>query len=376
VQDIWHYPRSALAQQYIDRIDSGLSHALVLFGPRRTGKTEFLLRDLGPHAQALGWRVAYASLWQTNASPLAVILHALTNAGKKASLLDRAQNFARAARPKLKLGGALPDSTLKAEAELDLSELSGPPPSDLLLLLDELIERFTPKRGRALLLIDEAQELATTLDNKPLVAALRTSLDKRREHLSVVFTGSSQDALRAMFSRRDAPFFHYGTLVTWPEFEDAFVDHMLVALQNVMRIKLDRAACIDAFHALDRSPFFFRKLIEMAAFDPAHDVKVALLQIRDRAAEELRYPETWRALTPLQQAVAIEIAAGEKQIYAAATLRRLGRRTKAPKMLTRAQALAAVRRLTRLGLTSQTPSGAFVIDDPNFAHWIKTRTGS
>ena len=43
------------------------------------------------------------------------------------------------------------------------------------------------------------------------MAALRASLDKRAERLRVVFTGSSREGLAAMFSARQAPFFHFAT---------------------------------------------------------------------------------------------------------------------------------------------------------------------
>ena len=48
MDDPWHYARDELALRYFDQFDSGLSHAAVIFGPRRTGETEFLLKDLGP----------------------------------------------------------------------------------------------------------------------------------------------------------------------------------------------------------------------------------------------------------------------------------------------------------------------------------------
>ena len=54
-------------------------------------------------------------------------------------------------------------------------------------------------------MLDEVQELAAEATNRPLIAALRTSLDKRRDGLAVVFTGSNRDALSAMFSGKQAP---------------------------------------------------------------------------------------------------------------------------------------------------------------------------
>ena len=45
-KDPWHYPRTALADQYLKTLGIGLSKSLVLFAQRRMGKTEFLRKDL------------------------------------------------------------------------------------------------------------------------------------------------------------------------------------------------------------------------------------------------------------------------------------------------------------------------------------------
>jgi|CXWL01.1.fsa_nt_gi hypothetical protein len=371
--DPWHYSRESLAQRYFDQFDSGLSHANVIFGLRRTGKTEFLLKDLGPLAQANGWRVAYVSLWQSRLSPLAVLLHAFSSASRRGSLVERAEALARATRPKLKLGAGAPGGDAKAEIEVDLSELRGPPTHDALLHLDDLIDRFARPNGRALLLIDEAQELAANEDNQPLVAALRTSLDQRKGRLAVLFTGSSQDGLRRMFSRRDAPFFHFGSPLDWPPLEDGFVDHMLATFAKIVRVKLNRRDCLKAHYALDRNPYFFRKMLELLAFDPHRDVAAALAMVRERAAEDLRYPDVWRSLSPLQRAVAQQLSQATEQPFGRETLASIGRSLGA-RTPTRAQTLAAIRHLTRAGIVSRTGErGGYVFNDPEFGRWITAR---
>lgn len=61
MQDIWHYPRSELAQQVMSLFNSNLSHALTFFAPRRKGKTEFLLKDIKPLAIEQDYQVFYFS---------------------------------------------------------------------------------------------------------------------------------------------------------------------------------------------------------------------------------------------------------------------------------------------------------------------------
>ena len=64
VVDPWHFPRREFTARVLKLLGDGPGQALTLFGPRRTGKTEFLLKDLAPLAEQRRHRVIYASFWQ------------------------------------------------------------------------------------------------------------------------------------------------------------------------------------------------------------------------------------------------------------------------------------------------------------------------
>ena len=215
-RDPWHFRRDELTDQVLNTLAHGPAQALSLFAPRRAGKTEFLVQDLAPHAEAQGHRVIYASFWQAPLSPLAVLLHALEKSRERGRLADRIPTSAWRVAPKLKLSAAVPGTGTGAEAEIDLTRLKGEPPANLLLHLDDLLGWVSRKARPTILLLDEVQELARSRSNSPLVAALRTGLDKRREGLRAVFTGSSRAGLAAMFSNREAPFFHFATPIDLP----------------------------------------------------------------------------------------------------------------------------------------------------------------
>ena len=201
--DPWHFKRRVLTERVLHVLTRGPVQALSLFAPRRAGKTEFLIRDLAPRAEALGHRVIYASFWQAPLSPLAVLLHTLEKSLERGKLSDRLRTSAWRAAPKLKLSASVPGTGTGAEAEIDLTRLKGEPPSNLLLHLDELLERVSRSARPAILLLDEVQELARSRTNASLVAALRTGLDKRTDGVRAVFTGSSRSGLAAMFSARE-----------------------------------------------------------------------------------------------------------------------------------------------------------------------------
>ena len=131
VKDPWHFERLELATRTLSLLTDGPAQAMTMFAPRRTGKTEFLLKDLAPLAEDQGHRVIYASFWQAPLSPLAVLLHAFELSLKRGKFSDRLRNAALTLTPKLKLSTPLPGA--KAEAEIDLTSLDKKPPTDLLL---------------------------------------------------------------------------------------------------------------------------------------------------------------------------------------------------------------------------------------------------
>lgn len=365
--DPWHYPRRDFAERTLLLLASGPSKAVTLFGPRRTGKTEFLLRDLGPLAEERGHRAIYMTFWQAPLAPLAVLLHALEAARRKSSYAERARAIISGLPVKLELSSPIPGTS--AKAQLDLSALAGKPPSDLLLYLDDLLGRLANTRKPTLLFFDEVQELARDPHNAPLVAALRSSLDKRSTGLASVFTGSSSEALRAMFAAKQAPFFHFATPLDLPPLGEAFVDHLAAIFARVTKRKLPRAAAQSAFVALDQNPEFFRKLLDSLVLNPGLAVPGALAALQERLSQELGYPRLWLALNPLQRALAAELGRGADKPFSQETRLALARNLRVDTAPTIAQVQAAMRRLASLDIVEQW-AGRWTLADPQFAKWL------
>ncbi|MXZ71823.1 MAG: ATP-binding protein [Acidobacteria bacterium] len=367
--DPWHFERSDFTSRVLTLLVGGPGQALTLFAPRRTGKTEFLLKDLAPLAEARGHRVVYASFWQAPLSPLAVLLHALETSLRRGTLRDRLRSSASALAPKLKLSAP----ATGMEATLDLTAVRGTPPADLLLHMDDLLDRLSRRRKTTILLLDEVQELARTRDNAPLVAALRTSLDTRGRRLRTVFTGSSRERLAAMFSARQAPFFHFATPIELPPLAEAFVDHILATFGRVSQRTLNRGDALAAFEQLHANPHFFRVLIEQLLHDPELAIKPTLAAVRERIALDLGYPETWLALTAIQRATARALAAGADQPFGQPFRRRVGGEI-GETAVSAGHIQAALRRLERAGL-ADTHTGRWALADPEFAAWVREHDG-
>ena len=367
-RDPWHFRRDELAEQVLTTLAHGPAQALSLFAPRRAGKTEFLVQDLAPYADGQGHRVIYASFWQAPLSPLAVLLHALERSRESGGLVNRIRTSALKVAPKLKLSASVPGTGAGAEAEIDLTRLKGEPPTNLLLHLDDLLGRVARKGRPTILLLDEVQELARSRANVSLVAALRTGLDKRRDGLRAVFTGSSRTGLAAMFSDREAPFFHFATPIDLPALGEAFVDHLAAVFQRTAKRTLDRDGLLDAFNRLHRNPYFIRLLIQRMLYDPEHTVSSALEDVRVRIAADLGYPEAWLALTPIQRETARALATGASRPFSRNFRAALGAALggDAPSA---ARVQAALRRLERLGIVDA-GRGGWEIADPGFGGWI------
>ena len=366
--DPWHFRRDELAERVLGTLVRGPAQSLSLFAPRRAGKTEFLIRDLGPYAETQGHRVIYASFWQAPLSPFAVLLHALEKPRESGGLADRIRTSAWRVAPKLKLSASVPGTGTGAEAEIDLTRLKGEPPTNLLLYLDDLLGRVS-RRGRpAILLLDEVQELARSRSNASLVAALRTGLDKRRDGLRAVFTGSSRAGLAAMFSDREAPFFHFAAPIDLPALGSGFVDHFVAVFRRITQRALDRDGMLDAFDCLHRNPYFFRLLVQRLLHDPEHTIGSALDDVRERIAAELGYPEAWLGLTPLQRETARALAEGASRPFSRAFRAALGV-AMGGDVPTASQVQAALRKLARLGIVD-TARGVWELADPGFGGWI------
>ena len=326
------------------------------------------MQDLAPHAEAQGHRVIYASFWQAPLSPLAVLLHALEKSRQRGKLADRIRTSAWRVAPKLKLSAAVPGTGTGAEAEIDLTRLRGEPPTNLLLHLDDLLGRLSRKARPTILLLDEVQELARSRSNSPLVAALRTGLDKRREGLKAVFTGSSRAGLAAMFSNREAPFFHFATPIDLPALGKPFVDHVVAVFRKASKRNLDPDGMLDAFDRLHRNPYFFRLLVQTMLHDAEHTISSAREHVRERIAADLGYPEAWLALTPIQRETARALAMGAPRPFSRVFREALGAALggEAPSA---ARVQAALRRLERRGIVD-TARGEWELTDPGFGGWL------
>ena len=366
----WHYPRTAFAKSTLTLLVDGPLQGLSLFGPRRTGKTEFLTHDLAPLAEREGHRVVYANFWQAIESPIAILLYEMDFALRHGTVLDRVRHTAAELAPKFRVRNPIGDG----EIEIDLARLRGRVPDNLLLLVDQYCERLADEKTPTLLLFDEFQELARGGEAKPLMAALRTSLEKRKNGLVAVFTGSSQEQLRATFSPVQAPFYRFALQHDLPPLGSDFVDHQLKAYGQTFKAQIDPAEAIATFEQNERSPLLLQRWLMVRGAYVNLNAREALERVNADLAAEFGFAEKWLQLTPLQRAVGRALAERATPLFgevgAARIAALLNEDAPAPQ-----RTQAALRRLVRLGLADKWDRD-WRLADPLFEAWVRARPES
>lgn len=253
--------------------------------------------------------------------------------------------------------------------EIDLGREPKPnEATDPLLTLDDLIGQLPATYETPLLLmLDEVQGLAAP-EHLAFVAALRTSLDKRRNTVRTIFTGSSMDGLRAMFSNRQAPFFHFGSNIELPQLGEDFVRHVLAAHKAATKREVPLAPAMAFFDQVDRSPFMMRSVLERMALNPDDDFEAAADNVRQELAERQGFPAMWSDLNSLAQAVLVEIVRGEKSLTSKAARARMAAAT-SDKDVSPGRVSGALRTLGRKNIVHKIDE-TWTLQDPDFGRYI------
>jgi len=307
----WHFPRTDLTDKVLAAYDSGLSNTLTLFAPRRMGKTEFVLYDLIPGAAKRGYAPVYVSFWDNKDDPAAALLQAINTALTESSWWERATNKLAGGRVSLRATAA---GAIEGTVEVNKGEPKAPD-SDTLATLRTRFRSLLKKHDRILLCLDEVQHLATKPAFENLIFFLRTLLDENRESIRVMYTGSSRDDLRKLFSKRKAALFQSSSQIDLPELGSAFVNHMRDCYMEASKVEFSLHDGLVAFQVLNHVPSQFRSLLEIMILNGYTDIVNTAALERDSQIEDSNYPNTWRSLKSIDQAILNWIAHGGGGLY-------------------------------------------------------------
>ena len=226
------------------------------------------------------------------------------------------------------------------------------------------------KQGMGLLLMDEIQALAKYQGNENFVASLRTALDLYKNNIKVIFTGSSQEGLRHMFSKANAPFFHFGQNLPFPEFGCEFTDHLAEIFNKVTNRQLDKNDLWAAFQKMGKIPQLIRSLVERLALHPDLTIEKGAEQLLTDVYNDRAFPDILKNCSKLERLILIMVTTDKQTIYSKETQKRFSEQLGVSDIpITSIQ--SAIRGLQKRGLIGQTPDrGKYFIDDPSFKNWL------
>lgn len=352
--DSWHFARTALAEQVLGMFDNGLSSALTFFAPRRMGKTEFLRKDITPVAEERGWRVFYFSFLDVDSGGATAFVAALSAFARGESWLGKM--LGRVSKVSGGVGGVSAGV-----------EIRGVPQEDI----KAVIYRLATGQDKVLLLLDEVQALAKPA-HTPLVAALRTALDMYKDQVKVIFTGSSREGLRRMFSQANAPFFHFGQNLPFPQLDRAFTDYLAVVFEHTTKRKLDSDALWRAFVEMGHVPQLCRALVERLALNQELSLERAKLTLMQEVHQSRDYIQDWERCSALEHLLLLLIAGGGVELYSTSVREQLALQLGVPEIAV-SSVQSALRSLSRRSLVFKAEERReYEIEDPVFREWLLT----
>lgn len=357
-KDVWHFPRTKLAEHVLSMFDIGLSHALVFFAPRRMGKTEFLRKDIEPLAKSQNWEILYFSFLDVEKNAEEEFLIALSRFADSIGVESNMKKLIDSIKGVSgEVGG------LKGKIELfDRDKIK--------LGIKELLGRISAKK-RILFLMDEVQVLAKHASNEPFIAGLRTALDMYKDNIKVIFTGSSREGLRKMFSQSKAPFFHFGQNVPFPPLGKEFTDHLAVVANKISKEKINPTELWNLFQELQMVPQLIRSLLERFLLNPGYTLREIKEQLASDLSFDRGFSERWEGFSALDRLLLIRIASGNGLIFAKETREEFASKLGID-VLANSTIQSSVRTLLKKGIISRIPDETgYLIEDPNFRTWIQ-----
>ncbi len=367
------FKRTNLAQAYCDSLaGKGIANAtsgLFLAGPRRVGKSTFLIEDLTPEAQKRHWVTVYVDLWANKlADPALLIAESV-----KTSI----------AAQKGKLGKFVHQAKLQKisifkTVELDFSKPGLP---DNITLSDLLIDLVRLSEKPVLLIIDEAQHALTTQQGINAMFAIKSARDQincanKSPQLMLVLTGSNRDKLAQLVIKKDQPFF--GSDVTaFPllgrDYTDFFTDKVNESLASDNQFSKD--SMWEVFQLIGHRPEILRQLAGQAAINC--DAKTFSEMLEQDAS--IWHSQIWEnfendfnALSPLQRAIlSLLIEQGKAwSPFSEDSIMCYKKLINQP-TLSVSSVQTAIQSLREQGFIWQSSRGAYALEDESFTEWFK-----
>lgn len=368
------FHRVNLAKAYCDSLaGQGIANAtsgLFLAGPRRVGKSTFLIEDLMPEAKARDWLPVYVDLWANKLSDPALLI----TEAVKASIAAHKGRLS-------KLAKHVKVNILKT-VELDFSKPGLP---EHITLADLLIDLVHLSGKRVLLIVDEAQHALTTpqgINAMFSIKSARDQINKAAEapKLMLVFTGSNRDKLAQLVFKKDQPFF--GSEITaFPllgkEYSDFFTDQVNEALAN--QNQFTKESMWEAFQLTGQRPEILRQIVGRTAISNEAQSFSALLK-EDATLWQNQiwadFENDFNALPKLHRTILTLLIEKGRQWtpFSEDSMAYYQKATEEPS-LTASTVQTAIQSLRDQGILWQSSRGTYALEDESFGEWFRHALG-
>lgn len=361
VQGDYFLPRPELEKLVTQFLSNRIP--VVLVGPRRFGKTSFVL-NLLDSLESCGYTCLFVDIFNITSHRdfLQQLLRALNSKKNWKNSLKKWVKLLTELRP-----------TMSAEVDLSTGQpslgLSVDKTSerDVKEMIQDVLEGLINLGEKVILVVDEFQKITEINDQGWLEATIRTHMQQLR-NTSFLFTGSRKSIIYDMLNNHTRPLYRSCQPLEFPSFGDEFTDWVVKRFSEV-EIACNYQAIQHLRALVQDTPNY----VQMVCF---HLVAQGIKEVGTHEVEETLetvvlqnayvYQTLLNSLTLTQQRALRLAAKEEKQIFAKELLERYE--------VSSGPALAsAIKSLKDKGILDEerTGKGTVIFDDPLFAMWLR-----
>ena len=247
------YDRKEIFADLRSRLLSGPTN-IVLYGPRRYGKSS-LVSQLVLELEKAGVPCVVFDVMKVPSIDLFVSSYATKVYRKLAPLkfeFRKIGGFFKNLRLKLTIG-------YDGEPGLSIDTAQSKIGSEELTEILDLPQKIVPKDQRAVVVMDEFQEVSELLPNDQFERVMR-SVIQSHENISYIFLGSRYHMLRRMFTERNRPFYKsaIAMMLDKPPFEES-VDFVVSRFASG-GVALSREVAAQLVLKIDNIPYYIQQL--------------------------------------------------------------------------------------------------------------------
>ncbi|MGA8164373.1 MAG: AAA family ATPase [Waddliaceae bacterium] len=363
VEKEFYLPRPQLENAVSQFLDNRIP--VVLIGPRRFGKTSFILNLLKKYdAEAKPYLYIDVLNITSHKDFLHQVLRGLKSKQKWGKTLK--SMFQAIAKVRPKISTQVDSSTGQPSFDLSL-DMQTPSEKDVKEIIQDVLSELEKLGTGLLFVIDEFQKIAEIGDNGWLEATLRTHMQQLRT-TSFLFTGSRRSVISEMLNNPGRPLYRFCQPIEFPAFGDEFTSWIIERFKSV-EINCDAGAVYHLRKLVQDTPNY----VQMVCF---HLVALGINQVANEEVEKAlnivvrqnayAYQTLLASLTPTQQRT-LRLAATEgKQIFAKEHLAKY-EISSSPALSSAIKSLKDKEILDEEGASR----GTVIFDDPLFAIWLR-----